>query len=307
MIRYLDDDRIAAVLDVDALIDLMEQVLVDFSAGRVEQPVRSVFPVEPHGGHCFVMPAFGGELGVKVVNLYPGNADRGLSTHLATILLFEADTGALRAVLDGTRITEMRTAAVSAAATRLLARPQASTLAILGSGAQARSHLEILRRVRPIRTVRAWSPTPDHLARFVSECAGDDYDIAAASSAREAVTGTDIVVTATATREPVLQGAWLTPGCHVNAVGAPRPDQRELDDDVLRDGVLFVDSRAAAAVESGDVILSGAKVYAEIGEALAGTVPSRAEETTVFKSLGMAIEDVATAAWVERRDRERSA
>lgn len=304
MIRHLDDERVRAVLDTGALIDLMERVLIEYSAGRVEQPVRTVFPVEPHGGHCFVMPAFGGDLGVKVVNLYPENADRGLSTHQATILLFDPETGGLRAVLDGTRITEVRTAAVSAAATRLLAPSGASTLAILGSGAQARSHAEAMCAVRPIRDVRAWSPTADHLARFVQEAAREGVEVTAANSAEAAVDGAEIVVVATAAREPVLRGSWLAPGCHVNSVGAPFPDRRELDDDVLRDGVLFVDSREAAAVESGDVILSGAEVYAEIGAALAGTIPPRADETTVFKSLGMAIEDVATAAWVERRDRD---
>jgi len=190
-------------------------------------------------------------------------------------------------------ITEMRTAAVSAAATKLLAALDAKVLAILGSGVQARSHVEALRFVRSFEEIRVWSPTKAHAERFAKEIG------AKAMSAEAAVHGADVVVTATNSKTAVLKGPWLRPGCHVNAVGACRPDWRELDDDTMGNAV-FVDSREAALKESGDVILSGTKIYAELGEALAGKVPARANETTIFKSLGLAVEDIAAALLVYR-------
>jgi ornithine cyclodeaminase/alanine dehydrogenase-like protein (mu-crystallin family) len=190
-------------------------------------------------------------------------------------------------------ITEMRTAAVLAAATKLLASPDAKVLAILGSGVQARSHAEALPFVRRFEEIRVWSPNREHAEKFADEIG------ARATSVEEAVRGADVVVTATNSKMSILHGEWLKPGCHVNAVGACRPDWRELDDDTMRN-VIFVDSREAAMKESGDIILSGANIYAELGEAFAGKVPARAPETTVFKSLGMAVEDVAAALLVYR-------
>jgi ornithine cyclodeaminase/alanine dehydrogenase-like protein (mu-crystallin family) len=187
----------------------------------------------------------------------------------------------------------MRTAAVSAAATKLLALPDAKVLAILGSGVQARSHAEALRLVRDFEEIRMWSPTREHAERFAREIG------AKAMSSEEAVRDADVVVTATNSKAAILKGSWLKPGCHINGVGACRPDWRELDD-VTMANVVFVDSREAAMKDSGDVILSGAKIYAELGEALAGKVPSRASETTIFKSLGMAVEDIAVALLVYR-------
>jgi ornithine cyclodeaminase/alanine dehydrogenase-like protein (mu-crystallin family) len=187
----------------------------------------------------------------------------------------------------------MRTAAVSAAATKLLAPRDAKILAILGSGVQARSHVEALRPVRNFEEIRVWSQMPAHAERFAKEVG------AKAVSAEEAVRDADVVVTATNSKTPVLKGSWLKPACHVNAVGACRPDWRELDDEATSN-VVFVDSREAAMKESGDVILSGAMIYAELGEALAGKVPSRPNETTIFKSLGMAVEDIAAALLVYR-------
>jgi len=196
--------------------------------------------------------------------------------------------------MDGRLITEMRTAAVSAAATKLLAPKDATILAILGSGVQARSHFESLRLVRNFKEIRVWSQTKEHADKFAKEIG------ATVTSAEKAVRGADVVVTVTSSKTPVLQGAWLKRGCHVNAIGACRPDWRELDDDAMRNSVIFVDSREAAMKESGDVILSGAKIYAELGEAFAEKVPSRANETTIFKSLGMAVEDIAAALLVYR-------
>jgi ornithine cyclodeaminase/alanine dehydrogenase-like protein (mu-crystallin family) len=212
---------------------------------------------------------------------------------MAMILLFDRDTGTPLAVMDGRLITEMRTAAVSAVATKLLAPAEARVLAILGSGVQARSHTEALRLVRPFDEIRIWSRTQAHAEELAAEIGGK------ATSAEQAVRGADVVVTVTSSTTPVLQGKWLKPGCHVNAVGACRPDWRELDDDAMSNAV-FVDSRAAAVQEAGDVILSGAKIHAELGEVLAGKAEPRQNEITIFKSLGLAVEDLASALLVYR-------
>jgi thiomorpholine-carboxylate dehydrogenase len=191
--------------------------------------------------------------------------------------------------MDGRLITEMRTAAVSAAATKVLSSQTSKVLAILGSGVQARSHFDALRLVRKFEEVRVWSRTRSNAEEFAAEIG------AKATSAEEAVGGADVVVTVTSSTQPVLKGEWLKRGAHVNAIGACRPDWRELDDVAIRNSVLFVDSREAAMKESGDVILSGAEIYAELGEVIAGKVPPRTDETTIFKSLGMAVEDITAA------------
>jgi thiomorpholine-carboxylate dehydrogenase len=272
----------------------MEKALIAFSSGEVTQPVRSVIKVEPPGGFFGMMPALAADgLGIKLVTFYPPNADRGIPTHMAMILLFERDTGTPLAVMDGRLITEMRTAAVSAAATKLLAAPDAHSLAILGSGVQARSHFEALSLVRKFDDVRIWSRTDAHAQALAEELGGK------AMSAEQAIHDADVIVTVTSSTEPVLKGEWLKPGSHVNAVGACRPDWRELDDATMAN-VVFVDSRAAALQEAGDIILSKATIYAELGEALAGMRDSRQAETTIFKSLGMAIEDLASALLVYR-------
>ena len=291
---YFDEEQVRQHLRMEQLIPAMEKALIDFSAGKVTQPVRQVITVDPPGGFYGMMPALTPEgLGQKIVTFYPSNVERGIPTHMATIFLADPETGAPLAVMDGRLITEMRTAAVSAAATKLLAAPDAKILAILGSGVQARSHVEALRFVRGFEEVRVWSPTKTHAERFAKEIG------AKAMSAEDAVRDADVVVTTTNSKTPILKGSWLKPGSHLNAVGACRPDWRELDDEAMAN-VVFVDSREAAMKESGDVILSGAKIYAELGEALAGKAPPRPNETTIFKSLGMAVEDIAAALLVYR-------
>jgi len=293
---FLNEGQVREHLRMNQLIPAMEKALIDFSAGRVTQPVRSVIKVDVASATGFLglMPALTPDgLGLKAVTFYPSNAERGIPTHMATIFLVDPQTGTPLAIMDGRLITEMRTAAVSAAATKLLASPDAKALAILGSGVQARSHVEALRLVRQFEESRVWSPTREHAERFAADIGGKSM------AAEDAVRGADVVVTATNSKMPVLKGSWLKPGCHVNAVGACRRDWRELDDDVMTN-VVFVDSREGAMKESGDVILRGAKVYAELGEALAGKVPARANETTIFKSLGMAVEDIAVAMLVYR-------
>jgi len=293
---FLNEEQVREHLRMTELIPAMEKALIDFSAGRVTQPVRSVIKVDaaPATGFFGLMPALTPDgLGLKAVTFYPSNAARGIPTHMATIFLVDPQTGTPLAVMDGRLITEMRTAAVSGVATKLLASPDARVLAILGSGVQARSHVDALRLVRSFEEICVWSPTFEHAKQFANEVG------ATAMSAEEAVRDADVIVTVTSSKTPVLKGAWLKAGCHVNAIGACRPDWRELDDEAMWN-VVFVDSREGAMKESGDVILSGAKIYAELGEALAGKIPSRANETTIFKSLGMAVEDVAAAMLVYR-------
>jgi len=297
----LSEDEVRQHLPWERLIPAIERALADLSAGRVVQPMRVVLPVGDHGGFFGVMPAYAGALGAKLVTFYPDN--RGLPTHHALIALFRPETGEPLAVMDGRLITEMRTAAASAAATKTLARANVSTLGILGSGVQARSHLEALQQARSFRDVRLYSP--HGAARVAAE-----LGVRAAATAEEAVRGADLVVVATTSRTPVLLGEWLSPGAHVNAVGATRPDWRELDDEALRRARIFVDSREAASKESGDVIAAlaaGAEV-AEVGEVFGGVRSGRrsADEITLFKSVGVAVEDVAAAAIVlEEASRER--
>jgi ornithine cyclodeaminase/alanine dehydrogenase-like protein (mu-crystallin family) len=297
---FLNEEQVREHLRMADLIPAMEKALIDFSEGKVTQPVRSVINVDPPGGFLGLMPALTPEgLGLKAVTFYPSNAELGIPTHMATIFLVDPRTGRPLAIMDGRLITEMRTAAVSAAATKLLAVPDSKILAILGSGVQARSHVEALRLVRRFEEVRVWSPTKAHARQLSEEIGGT------AVSAEEAVRGADVVVTVTNSKTPVLKGSWLKPGCHVNAIGACRPDWRELDDEAMANTV-FVDSREGALKESGDLILSRAKIYTELGKALTGKILSHADETTIFKSLGMAVEDIAAATLVYRSVTEKS-
>jgi len=292
---FLDEEQVRKHLRMADLIPAMEKALIDFSAGKVTQPVRQVIAVDPPGGFYGMMPALTPEgLGQKIVTFYPPNAEKGMPTHMALIILNDPETGAPLAVMDGRLITEMRTAAVSAAATKLLAPKNSKILAILGSGVQARSHVEALRLVRQFDEIRVWSPNKTHAEEFAREIG------AKSMLAENAVRGADVVVTVTSSKKPVLQGAWLKPSCHVNAIGACRPDWREMDDEAMQRSFVFVDSREAAMKESGDVILSEAKIYAELGEAFAGKIDTRNNETTIFKSLGMAVEDIAAALLVYR-------
>jgi ornithine cyclodeaminase/alanine dehydrogenase-like protein (mu-crystallin family) len=289
MVMYLSEDRVGDLLRWDRLIDAMEAALAEFSLGRVLQPVRNMLTIEEEKRYLGIMPAVAEDaMGVKLVSFYPGNAGTGVPTHLAMVLLFRPDTGEPLAVMDGRLITEMRTAAVSAAATKRLALPDSRVLALLGSGVQAHAHLQALMLVRRFEEVRVWSRTAEHAKRFAEQ-----HDVKA-MPVESAVRGADVIVTATNALRPILKGAWLKPGAHVNAVGSPRPDWRELDDRTMAN-TLVVDSREAALKESGDVILSKAEIYAEIGEIFAGVKEAPISTTTVFKSVGIAIEDIATA------------
>ncbi len=297
---YLDEDAVRARLRWDELIDTMELALANFSRGVVLQPVRSILTLEERRRYLGIMPAVVGDvMGVKFVTFYPVNAGTGRHTHNATIVLYRTETGLPLAVMDGRLITEMRTAAVSAAITRRLAPADCHVLALLGSGVQARAHLEALRRVRRFSDVRVWSRNAAHAQLFARE-----HGVTAVDHPESAVHGADVVVTATAAHEPVLQGAWLKPGAHVNAVGSSRPDWRELDDDAMAN-VVLVDSREAAAVEAGDVVMANAPIHAEIGEIFAGLKTVLPSATTVFKSVGLAVEDIAAARLVTESTRRQ--
>ena len=304
---WLSEADVRDVLTMGDLIDAMELALIAFSAGRVVQPVRSVLEM---GERSFfgVMPALDSEgamLGAKLVTVVPDNAAKGLPSHQAAIVLFDAASGELLAVADGRYITEARTAAVSAVSVRHMARRDAAVLAIIGSGVQAHSHLEALPLVRDFREIRAWSPTVARLQQFVN-----GRNVIACDSAEEAVRDADVVVLATSSTTPVIDDAWIAPGTHVIAVGACRPTHREIDPRLVARALVVVDSRAAATKESGDILLAieegliGADhIYAELGEVASGARAGRqnAGQITVFKSLGLAIEDVVSAGLAYRR------
>jgi thiomorpholine-carboxylate dehydrogenase len=291
MTLQLTDADVRRLLGLEPLIAAVRQALIDLSAGRVVQPLRSVIEIASEDGLLFVKPVLTpGILAVKLITQLPRNPERGLPTMLATIVLMDPQTGRTLAVMEATWLTALRTAAASAVAADCLTSREPKVLALLGSGVLARTHAAALRAVRPVSEIRVWSRKPENVARCCTEIQGIP-----AASAEEAVREADIVCTVTTAREPVLKGAWLRPGAFVAAVGAPRPTWRELDDEAMAN-VVIADSYEAAAQESGDVMLSGARVSAEIGEILAGTRPRPAAGTTiVFKALGQAVTDAVAA------------
>ncbi len=314
----LSEQDVRIVLPMPDLIDAMETALARFSANEVTQPLRTVIEVGLQKAFVGVMPAFVDDpamLGTKVVSVFGSNAAVGLPTHLATIVLLDPMTGELLAIMDGRYITEARTAAVSAVSVKRLAREDATRLAIIGSGVQARSHLEAIASVRHLHDVRVWSRSLENRTAFAREMRPrTKATIKIATSAREAVDGADIIVLATASREPVVHGAWIPNGAHVCAVGACRPDQREMDSELVARGRLFVDSRAGALAEAGDIILplkegmiNERHLAGELGEVVVGKIAGRTspDGVTIFKSLGMAVEDVAAAhlAYVKAAER----
>jgi ornithine cyclodeaminase len=313
----LSEQDVRIVLTMDDLIAAMHTAVVQFSTRHAAQPLRPVIEVGLQRAFFGVMPAHipetaergetGGvaSLGAKLVTVFGSNSAIGLPTHLATIVLLDPATGELLAVMDGRFITEARTAAVSAVATKLLAREDARTLAVIGSGVQARSHVDAIRRVRDLRAVRVWSPNEEHRALFAREMQPRaKVPVKPCASAQDALESADIVVLATSSREPVVRSEWIRDGAHICAVGACRPDQREMDTALVARGRLFVDSRSGALAEAGDVVLGiedggfdETHIAGELGELAAGGVTGRQApgDVTIFKSLGMAVEDVAAA------------
>jgi alanine dehydrogenase len=315
----LGEKDVRAVLSMDDLIAAMETALDQFSAGGVRQPLRSIVEVG-EGGHAFygVMPAYMSAppaLGTKLVSVYHSNAALGLPSHLATIVLLDPETGALQAVMDGRYITEARTAAVSAASAKHLAGPKSRILAVLGSGVQARSHIDALMRVRPFEEVRVWGRDAARVRTLLEDLAlPGGVRVVAAASPDAAASGADVIALVTASREPVLGRTSVRDGAHICAVGACRPDQREMDTALVRAARVFVDSRAGALAEAGDLVIpirEGAitpeHIAGELGDVFGGRTPGRrtASEITIFKSLGMAVEDVAAARLAFERASER--
>lgn len=317
----LNGEQVAELMPMPECIKVMRDALAALARGEALVPLRTVMRVPGVSGFLGLMPGYispragqEGALGMKAVSVFPGNAQRGIDTHQGAVLLFEADTGRLSALMDGAAITAIRTAAVSGVATDVLARRDASELAILGAGVQARTHIEAIAAVRPLRRVRIWSRNAEHAAALAAELRRRfGFPIEAAPSAEAAVREADIVATVTASPEPILQRAWLKEGVHINAVGSSIPTSREIDTATMVAARLFVDRRESALAEAGDLLIAigegavrGDHVQAELGEVIIGKNPGRRSprELTLFKSLGLAVEDVASAAYIARRARE---
>ncbi|HEY2953756.1 MAG TPA: ornithine cyclodeaminase family protein [Candidatus Eisenbacteria bacterium] len=319
-VRVVSDSEVRALLPMADCIEVMAATLATVARGDAVLPLRSTVWLPDRRGLLGLMPAYVGDpraIGIKVVTVMPGNHGTEHDSHQGAVLVFETEHGALRAVVDASSITAIRTAAVSALATRILAREDAGDLAILGSGVQAATHLDGMRSVRRLTRVRVWSRTPAHARAFAErESARLGLRVEACAGAREAVAGADLVCTATSAREPVLCGDWLAPGAHVNAVGACFANARELDSAAVARSMLFVDRRESARAEAGDFLIPKAEgvfgddhIRAEIGEVLIGARPGRGsrDEVTLFKSLGLAVEDLAAAHRVWQRALETGA
>jgi ornithine cyclodeaminase len=315
-VLILGRQDVVALLPMRECIDLMQHVLVALARGEVVQPLRSIVWLPDRRGALGLMPGALSQpdaMGVKVVSVFPGNSGTKYESHQGAVLLFDTQHGCLQAVVDAGEITAIRTAAVSGLATRVLARRDAGDLALLGSGTQARTHLDAMRSVRELRRVRVWSRSSDSAQRFAhSESRRTGMDIEAVASARDAVAGADLICTTTAAREPILEGAWIASGAHVNAVGACFPAARELDTAAVQRARVFVDCRESALHEAGDLLipmreaaLDASHVAGELGEVLTDRVVGRtdANDVTVFESLGIAIEDVTAVHHVVRKAR----
>jgi ornithine cyclodeaminase/alanine dehydrogenase-like protein (mu-crystallin family) len=311
-LRILGGADIKTLLPMADCIELMRTTMIAVSEGRVRIPLRTVLPVS-EGGLLGNMPGYLAEpecFGIKLLSLFPGNPAAGLSSHLGLVLLFEPKHGLPVALLDAAELTAIRTAAVSGLATRLLAREDASDLAILGSGEQAHSHLAAMQAVRPIKRVRVWSRTAAHAAAFAEQGAAHGLNIEIAPTAQAAVDGADLICTVTGSPEPILHGDWIAPGAHLNVVGASRIAVAEIDTAAVAKSRFFVDFRGSAEHEAGELrraidvgAVTEAHVLGEIGEVANGTVIGRktADDITAFKSLGVSPEDLAAAHFVLQR------
>jgi ornithine cyclodeaminase len=306
----LSHTDVARLLPMPACIDVMAEALRATSRGEAVLPLRSMVWKPDRSGMIGVMPGVLGApeiLGLKVVSIFPGNHAAGYDSHQGVVMLFDPAHGTPIAIVDASSITAIRTAAVSGAATRALARPEAGDLAILGSGVQAQTHLAAMRAVRTLRRVRVWSRNRDHAERFAR---ASPIPVEVMPTARAAVEAADLVCTVTAAREPILDGAWLAAGAHVNAVGACFANARELDTAAVARARLIVDRRESALAESGDFLMARADgaitdhhIAGELGEVLLGRIVGRrtAEDITLFESLGIAVEDLAAAHYVYRQ------
>jgi len=314
----LSEQDVQELLDIEELIQALEQAHVQFSTGKAVMPVRLVVPLPEIKGRITSMPAYLSEdkaLGMKVVTYFQENPKKDLPAILATISLYSTETGKIVAIMDGSYITAIRTACVSAMATKVLANPETPVMGILGAGVQARAHIRALCQVRRISKVKIYSPSGKSAQKVRHELEHEvGVSIEPVVSAGAVVREAELLVTVTTAKEPILKVDWLKPGVHINAVGSHRPDQREIDGATMKRAKVFVDSREAIMAECGDVLLAikegaitGSQISTEIGDVLGGKKPGRAktDEITLYKSVGIAIQDVATAHLVYQKATEK--
>jgi ornithine cyclodeaminase/alanine dehydrogenase-like protein (mu-crystallin family) len=309
---FIAQDDVRDLLPMSECIEAVRQALADLARGEAIQPLRPVMWLPEKVGALGMMPGYLGSIetvGIKTITVFPGNTDTEFDSHQGTVMLFDSQYGRLKAVIDATEITAIRTAAVSAVATDALARTDSSILTILGAGVQGGAHLEAIPLVRDIEEIRVWSRTEENAQRL----AESDERAHTVGSVDEAVAGADIVCTTTASTEPVLTGSQLGPGMHVNAVGSSVPFARELDSAALARSRIFVDRRESTFNESGDFLMARddgsideADVVAEVGEVIVGSHLGRGsdDDVTLFISLGLAVEDLAAGDLVYRRAME---
>jgi len=311
-VLILGYDDVRALLDMESCIDAMEDVLGALTRDELINPLRRGL-LAPDKRILGQMPAWrGGDdpvFALKEIVISPDNSKIGLDPHQGTVILHDGTTGLVRAVLNASAVTEIRTAAVSALATKLLAAGPPRRVAILGAGVQARSHAEAMRAIAPDCELVVWSRTPASAEAVALEAHG-----VVAASAEQALAGADVVCTCTSAREPMLDRSWLGPGAHLNVVGSSIPSAREVDTQTMVDASLFVDRRESVLNEAGDYLLAAAEgaigpehILAELGEVVVGAHPgrTRADEITLFKSQGIAVEDLASAELCYTRARER--
>jgi len=309
----LSEHDVRELLDMESCIDAMTDVLASLARGELYNPLRSIARSEGADTLLGLMPAYRSApkkaYGLKEIVIVPTNPSRGLDTHMGGVLLHDGDNGELLAIMNASPITEIRTAAVSAVATRALARPDAQRVAILGSGAQARGHVHAMRAVLDDPEIRIWSRNLDKAEELAGELGAT-----VAPSVDAALFGAEVVCTTTAAVDPIVERRWLARGAHLNAVGACFPTTRELDTETVASASFFTDRRESCLNEAGDYIIAAAEgavgpehIKAELGEVLAGMHPGREheDELTIFKSLGIAVEDLASAELIVQRARER--
>lgn len=310
----LSEKEVRELVEIEELIAALEQAHIQYSTGKAVMPVRLVVPLSEIHGRITSMPGYLAEdeaLGMKVVTYFQNNPQQSLPAILATIMLYSAENGKLIALMDGSYITAIRTACASAMATKALAKPETTNLAILGAGVQARAHIQALIKVREFSEIRVYSPSGTSARRVREDMEKEiGIKIKVAQNPPDAVRDADLIVTVSTAKEPILNADWIKPGVHVNAVGSHRPDQREIDAATLARAKIVVDSRAAIMSECGDILLAikektitANSVHAEIGEILVGKKPGRTspDERTLYKSVGIAIQDVAAANLVYKK------
>lgn len=320
-ILILNHSEVTQLLPMKECIAVMREALTKLARGEVHQPLRSIIRPPEAAGFMGLMPSYvsgdNAAYGLKTVTVFPGNPAKGKDAHQGAVMLFSAETGELLALMNASAITAVRTAAVSGVATDLLAREDASNLAIIGAGVQARTHLTAMAEVRSIKQCRVVSRNLDHARRFAEEMRERvSFPIEPVRSVKEAVDGADLIATVTNSKEPVVQREWIAPGVHLNVVGSSTPAGREMDTETMAAAALFVDRRESTINEAGDYlfamrdgVIGPDHIRAELGEILTGEKPGRSsrDEITLFKSLGLAVEDLAAANYLFRKAQESNA